>query len=75
MHRTMLMVLYATGMRRTEFSLLKVADIDTQHMVIHIRQHKGPKTAHFLRIQMPHVTGPASLSVIGRPATLRASFI
>jgi hypothetical protein len=31
--------------------------------------------AHFLRIQTPHVTGPASSSVIGRPATLRASFI
>lgn len=32
-------------------------------------------SAHFLRIQTPHVTGPASSLVIGRPATLRASFI
>ncbi len=39
------------------------------------RACERPKTAHFLRIQTPHVTGPASLSVIGRPATLRASFI
>jgi hypothetical protein len=32
-------------------------------------------TAHFLRIQTRHVTGPASLSVIGRPANLRANLI
>ena len=36
MYRTMLMVLYGTGMRRTEVSLLEVADIDSQRMVIHI---------------------------------------
>ena len=41
MHRTMLMVLYATGARRTEVSLLKVSDIDSQRMVVHIRQGKG----------------------------------
>jgi site-specific recombinase XerD len=38
MHRTILMVLYGTGMRRTEASLLKVTDIDSGRMVIHIRQ-------------------------------------
>jgi site-specific recombinase XerD len=43
MHRTMLMVLYGTGMRRTEVSLLKVSDIDSQRMVIHIRQGKGSR--------------------------------
>ena len=30
MHRTILMVLYETGMRRTEVSLLKVTDIDSK---------------------------------------------
>ena len=30
MHRMLLMVLYATGMRRTEASLLKVSDIERQ---------------------------------------------
>lgn len=41
MHRTLLMLLFATGMRRTEASLLKVSDIDSQRMVIHIHRGKG----------------------------------
>jgi integrase/recombinase XerD len=41
MHRTILMVLYGTGVRRTELSLLKVTDIDSKRMVIQIRQGKG----------------------------------
>src|SRR5712691_1310939 len=43
LHRTILMVLYATGIRRTEASLLKVGDIDSERMVIHIRQGKGSR--------------------------------
>jgi len=35
--------LYATGMRRSELARLKVEDIDSQRMVIHIRQGKGGK--------------------------------
>jgi integrase/recombinase XerD len=41
MHRMLLMLLYATGMRGTEASLLKVSDIDSQRMVIHIHRGKG----------------------------------
>ena len=41
MHRTMLMMLYATGLRRAELSHLKVSDIDSERMVIHVRQGKG----------------------------------
>jgi integrase len=41
MHRTMLMMLYATGLRRAELSHLKVSDIDGERMVIHVRQGKG----------------------------------
>ena len=37
------MALYATGMRRAELAQLKIADIDTQRMVIHIRGAKGRK--------------------------------
>jgi site-specific recombinase XerD len=37
------MVLYSTGIRRTEASLLKVSDIDSERMVIHIQQGKGSR--------------------------------
>ena len=43
LHRTILIVLYATGIRRTEASLLKVTDIDSERMVIHIRQGEGSR--------------------------------
>ena len=41
MHRAMLMMLYATGLRRAELCHLKVSDIDSERMVIHVRQGKG----------------------------------
>jgi integrase/recombinase XerD len=41
MHRTMMMMLYATGLRRAEMCHLKVSDIDSKRMVIHVRQGKG----------------------------------
>jgi len=41
LYRTLLMLLYATGVRRTEASRLKVSDIDSQRRVIHIREGKG----------------------------------
>jgi integrase/recombinase XerD len=37
----MLMTLYATGVRRAELSRLKVEDIDSERMIVHIRQGKG----------------------------------
>ena len=40
-HRTMLMMLYATGLRRAELCHLKVSDIDSQRMVIHVRHGKA----------------------------------
>jgi len=41
MHRTMLMMLYATGLRRAEMCHLKISDIDSKRMVIHVHQGKG----------------------------------
>ena len=35
------MTLYATGMRRAELCRLKVEDVDSERMIIHIRQGKG----------------------------------
>jgi site-specific recombinase XerD len=41
--RTLLMVLYGTGMRRAELARLKVAHIDSQRMVVHVVDGKGHK--------------------------------
>ncbi len=42
-HRTILMTLYATGVRRAELTQLKLNDIDSERMVVHIRGGKGRK--------------------------------
>ena len=42
-HRAMLITMYSTGMRRAELCRLKVEDIDSTRMLIHIRQGKGGK--------------------------------
>jgi integrase/recombinase XerD len=41
--RTLLMVLYGTGMRHAEITRLKIADIDSQRMIIHVVNGKGGK--------------------------------
>jgi site-specific recombinase XerD len=40
-HFAMLMTLYSTGMRRAELCRLKVTDVDSERMVVHVRQGKG----------------------------------
>jgi len=40
-HRTLLMTLYSTAMRRAELCRLKVRDVDSQRMMIRIDQGKG----------------------------------
>src|SRR5258708_10851654 len=42
-HRTLLMTLYANGVRRAELTHLKVRDIDSKRMVIHVQGGKGRK--------------------------------
>lgn len=42
-HRILLRTLYATGARRAEVAHLKISDIDSARMVIHIRGGKGRK--------------------------------
>jgi integrase/recombinase XerD len=42
-HRTLLLTLYATGVRRAELTHLKVSDIDSQRMVLHVQGGKGRK--------------------------------
>src|SRR6202521_3489634 len=43
LNRTLLMALYATGLRRTELARLKVTDVDSQRMVVHVHGGKGRK--------------------------------
>jgi integrase/recombinase XerD len=42
-HRTLLMTLYSTAMRRAELCRLNVEDIDSQRMMIRIHQGKGSR--------------------------------
>jgi site-specific recombinase XerD len=42
-HRTMLMTMYAAGLRVSEATGLRVADIDSERMLIRIRQAKGKR--------------------------------
>jgi integrase/recombinase XerD len=42
-HRTILVTLYATGVRRAELANLKISDIDSQRMVVHVGGGKGRK--------------------------------
>ena len=49
-HRMLLMTAYATGLRRAELAHLKVSDVDSQRMVIHVQGGKGrPKLLEELR--------------------------
>jgi len=43
LYRTLLMLLYATGLRRTEAATLKLSDIDSALMLIHVHQGKGAR--------------------------------
>ncbi|HEX4170450.1 MAG TPA: tyrosine-type recombinase/integrase [Bryobacteraceae bacterium] len=43
LYRTILMILYGTGLRRVEVVRLKVNDIDSQRMVIRVREGKGSR--------------------------------
>ena len=42
-HRTLLITLYGTGLRRSEVCRLKVGDIDSQRMVVRVHQGKGQR--------------------------------
>src|SRR5437879_12875804 len=69
-HRTLLMTLYATGTRCAELTHLKISDIDSQRMVVHIRGGKvrkdhdvmlSPKLLDELRRHWQRLPGKPSL--------------
>jgi integrase/recombinase XerD len=47
-HRAILMTAYAAGLRVSEVTQLRVTDIDSRRMVIHIRQGKGQKDRYVM---------------------------
>jgi integrase/recombinase XerD len=47
-HRAILMTIYSAGLRVSEAVHLKVSDIDSQRMMIHIQQGKGDKDRYTL---------------------------
>ena len=46
-HRTMLMVLYSTGLRRAEMCRLQVKDVDSKRMMLRVEQGKAALIAKF----------------------------
>jgi len=42
-YRVIVMTLYATGVRRSELTQLRIQDIDSERMVVHVRGGKGRK--------------------------------
>ena len=42
-HRTMIMMIYACGLRRSELLNIRIADIDSERMLVYIKQGKGKK--------------------------------
>ena len=46
--KTMLMTMYSSGVRISELCRLEIKDIDSQRMVIHVRQGKGRKDRYTL---------------------------
>jgi site-specific recombinase XerD len=47
-HRALLMTAYAAGLRVSEVTRLRIADIDSARMVIHIRHGKGQKDRYVM---------------------------
>lgn len=42
-HRAILMLTYSSGLRVSEVVRLRIADIDSERMLVHVRQAKGRK--------------------------------
>lgn len=47
-HRAIVMTTYGTGLRISEVCALRVGDIDSQRMVIHVRQGKGKRDRYVM---------------------------
>jgi integrase/recombinase XerD len=69
-HRTILITLYATGLRRAELVRLKVSDVDSQRNVIHVQGGKGRKDRDvMLGPNLPEVLRQHYRSLRKKPTT------
>ncbi|MDA8171731.1 MAG: site-specific integrase [Nitrospiraceae bacterium] len=50
-HKALLMVMYSSGLRISEVAHLKITDIDSKRMMIHVRQGKGGKDRYTILSQ------------------------
>ena len=67
--RILLMTLYATGVRNSELTHLKISDIDSQRMVVHVRLGKGRKDRDvMLSPRLLTARAPTGGSTIANPA-------
>jgi len=55
-HRTMLMVLYSTGLRRVEMCRLRVKDVDSKRMMLRVEQGKAVSAVKFRSSETPSVS-------------------
>jgi integrase/recombinase XerD len=53
-HRTLLMLIYSAGLRVSEAVNLRITDIDSQRMTLHIRNAKGGKDRYVLLSPIMH---------------------
>ncbi len=73
-HRILLMTAYATGLRRAELAHLKVSDIDSQRMVIHVQGGKDPITTKVVWSACREAAERAGITKPVHPHTLRHCF-
>ena len=69
---TLLMTLYATGMRRSELARLKVSDIDSQRMIIRVVEGKGGKDRDLPL--SPPVGNPARVLALAQAEAVHVSY-
>jgi integrase len=67
-YRTILMTLYGTGVRRAECAALKLTDIDSARMVVHVQDGKGGKDRDI--VLSPHLYEELRRIIAGWPANL-----
>ena len=62
-YRTILMTLYGTGVRRAECAALKLTDIDSARMVVHVQGGKGDKDRDI--VLSPHLRDEIKPTIAG----------